>query len=512
MNNLKNNIDISNMHKYDSVKLTNSLDENINIIKEILKGDDTIKYKTIMPVALGGKRCTLVFCEPMIDDKMLSDEILKPMFESSSETLNDGEEIWSYLSNKRILSSEFLKSSSVEHMLNELLYGKTLLVIDGEKDVGVLNTNGWEARAISEPQSESTVRGPKDGFNEVMQTNISLIRRRITTPQLKFKYRELGRRTKTKLCICYIEGIVHQKILDELNRRLDSIDIDGILDSGYIEEIIRDSPLSVCKLIGSSERPDIICGRMLEGRIALICDGSPEVLTVPHVFIECFQASEDYYNNYLVSSLNRFIRYIAFILSVCFPALFLSWTTYHQELIPTQLLISISQARIGVPFPTVIEITVMLFIFEILREAGTRLPKVIGQAVSIVGALVLGDAAVNARLVSAPIVIVAALTGIASFLTPQIIGSTTLLRIIMLLLSTFLGLYGLIFGVVGLFIHMFSTKSFGVPHMLNTSLLNFQDLNDAYIRMPWWLMKQRPKFSSSNIIRNRSSNGSKKNK
>ncbi len=246
---------------------------------------------------------------------------------------------------------------------------------------------------------------------------------------------------------------------------------------------------------------------MLEGRISILCDGTPFVSTLPYLFIEYFQASEDYYNNYIFATINRLIRIIGFFLSTSVPAIYVALTTYHQEMIPTPLLLSISAAREGVPLPTVIEAMIMLFTFEIIREAGVRLPAAIGQAVSIVGALVLGQAAVAARLISAPMVIVTALTGISSFLTPQMIETLILIRFILLALSSFLGLYGYIFGIIGIFIHLMSLRSFGVPYMLNVSPINKQDVKDTAIRAPWWYMYYRPKLiSDRNSVRKADAN------
>ena len=330
-----------------------------------------------------------------------------------------------------------------------------------------------------------------------MNLNLTLLRRRIINPKLKFKFMKIGKQTKTQICVCYIDGIAQEPILEELMKRLNNIDIDGILDSGYIEEMIKDAPYSPFRTIINTERPDVVAGKLLEGRFAVMCDGSPIVLTLPSIFVEVFQSNEDYYDNFLYSSFVRMLRWLCFFISTSTSAIYVALVTFHQELIPTPLLISIYSARKGTPFPSIVEAMAMMIIFEILKEAGLRMPKQVGGAISIVGALVLGDAAVSARLVSAPIVIITAITGIASIMLPQVLGLVEI-RIIFLLLSSFLGLYGYIFGVMGLVLHMMSIRSFGIPYMLNVPSFSTQDIKDTAMRAPWWNMYLRPKMFTKN--------------
>jgi len=303
---------------------------------------------------------------------------------------------------------------------------------------------------------------------------------------------EIGTRTKTKICVCYLEGVAEESILKELLQRIKKINIDGIMDTGYIEELIKDAPFSPIRTISSTERPDVASGKILEGKFALICDGTPTVLTLPKLFVENFQSDEDYFNNYIFSSITRILRWMGFWLTTSVPAIYVAVITFHQEFLPTPLLLSIAVARQGVPFPTIVETMVMLIIFETLKEAGLRMPKHIGQAMSIVGALVLGEAAVTAKLVSAPIVIVTALTGVSSFMIPQV-SEIIPIRIIFLIMSSFLGIYGYVFGVMGLALHLYSLRSFGVPYMLNIPPGSFQEFKDTIIRAPWWEMYFRTK-------------------
>jgi spore germination protein KA len=248
------------------------------------------------------------------------------------------------------------------------------------------------------------------------------------------------------------------------------------------------------KTIGSTERPDSVAAKLLEGRLAIICSGTPFVLTIPFLFIEYFQSSEDYYATYAFGTINRLIRILAFISTVSIPAVYLAVLNYHQEMIPTNLAISISVARQGVPFPTFFEIILFLFIFEILREASTRIPGTIGQTVGIVGALVIGQAAVMARLISAPLVILVSFTGITGLLNIDLKGAAVIMRLILILSAMVLGLYGYIFALCGLAFYLISLRSFGVPYMLDSYLINGEDIKDTVIRVPWSFMKTRPQI------------------
>jgi len=398
--------------------------------------------------------------------------------------------------------SEISELLDLDKLASSVVYGDTLLLIDGVVSALIIDNKGWQVRAISQPDSEVVVRGPREGFTESIETNLSMISRKIINPDLKFESLEVGIRTKTKISICYLESLAADKILEELKKRLKNIDLDGVLESGYIEELIKDAPLSPFKTIGSTERPDVVAASLLEGRIAVVCDGTPYVLTLPFIFVEYFQTNEDYYQNFIFGSIGRILRIIGFILTTSTPAIYIALTTYHQEMIPTPLLLSVASARQGVPFPTVVETLIMGITFEILREAGTRLPRPIGQSISIVGALVLGEAAVSARLVSAPMVIVIALTGITSLMLPKMTGSLILIRLIFIFLASTMGLYGYIFGVIGLFIHLMSIRSFGIPYMLSIGSISKQEIKDTFIRAPWWYMYYRTKLiNDKNSVR-----------
>ncbi len=481
-------------------ELTYSLNENIEIFKNKFANDGTVIYR-VFENGNASIKCCIIFIDGMCNNETINENVVKPIMGNNVVMDQDSKSLIEVIMNRILIVGEIKKQWKIDEMIKALLYGDTLLLIHGSNEMLVINTKGFPVRSVQEPTSETIVKGPREGFTESIIVNLALIRRKIGTSDLKFKRKVIGERTKTTVYICYLEDIAQEKIIEELERRLDQIKIDGIIDSGAIEEFIKDEPLSPFTTIGSSERPDTIAGKLLEGRIAVICDGTPVVLTVPYIFLEQFQINEDYYNSFFMASVNRVVRFIGFFLTTSVPAIYVALITYHQEMVPTTLLIGIYQAREGVSFPSIVEAILMLFAFEILREAGLRLPKHIGQAVGIVGALVLGDAAVNANIISAPMVIVTAITGISSFLLPQMLGALILIRLIFLILASILGLYGYIFGVIGLSIHLMSMKTYGIPYTTNIYPTDFKDMQDMVIRSPWWFMNYRTKLVPKDSLR-----------
>lgn len=489
----KNKFKLKNYpEKVCSRTLSRSLNENTNILKEIFEDDDTLIIRFFENEIHERVKCAILFVDGMVNVEVINENIIQPIVQNTR--LKSGHNSIDQLQYQVIISNDIVKTSNMGDMTKAIVTGDTVLMLDGCAEALVIGSKGWQSRAIEEPESEKVIRGPREGFTEPLMVNLSLIRRKMETTDLKFKYMTVGNETRTKMCICYLKSIVNHKILSELIKRLESINIDGIMASGYIAELIKDAALSPLKTIGSTERPDVVAAKLLEGRIAIIVDGTPVALTAPHIFVEYFQANEDYYINFYFSSISRILRIIGFILTVSVPAIYVALMTFHQEMIPSPLLISISAARQGVPFPSIVETLILLFVFEILRETGTRMPTNIGQALSIVGALVLGQASVEAKIVSAPIVIVVAISGITSLIVPKMQGIAIILRIIFLFLSAFLGLYGFIFGITGFLLYLCKVRSFGVPYLLYITSLDPEDLIDTVIRAPLWYMKSRPKL------------------
>ncbi|MEO3944950.1 spore germination protein [Gorillibacterium sp. CAU 1737] len=473
-------------------QLSPSLDENLRLVKERFSGDKALHQRILILPFEPPVPAALLYLDGLTNIEQINRFVVEPLLQGELAEIGT-EKRMQQLLGKIIVHGQAKCETQSSSLILSLLSGDTLLLVDGETDALVMEAASPLTRPIQEPDADRLVRGPREGFTESLSINLALLRKRIKQPELKFRYMEIGERTHTKVCISYLEDVVSEKILQEVFRRLEAIEIDGILDSGYLQELIKDAPLSPFETIGYSERPDAIAGKLLEGRIAIFVDGSPAVLTVPHLFVEYFQVSGDYYANYFTASFNRFLRFLGGLLSISVPAIYVALVTYNQEMIPTPLLLSISASRMGIPFPTVLEAVLMIVIFEILREAGKRIPAPIGQTVSIVGALVLGQAAVNARIVSAPMVIVVALTGISGLLTVRLQGPVFLFRFLFLGLGAFMGLYGYLFGLIGLLLHLMSIRSFGVIYMEPLHSIGPESIGDTIIRAPWWDMTVRMK-------------------
>ncbi|WP_373458161.1 spore germination protein [Paenibacillus harenae] len=375
-----------------------------------------------------------------------------------------------------------------------MLEGLSVVLLDGYDRALAVNTGGGERRGVEEPSTQTVVRGPKEGFAESILTNISLLRTKIKSPNLRIEYKIIGQQTRTTVAVAYMKGISEDKVVNEVHRRLDAIETDSILDSGYIEEFIHEKKYSPFPLLQNTERPDAIAAGLLEGQVAIIVDGSPFALLAPVTFFKFFQSSEDYYQSYDIATFLRVIRFVSFFASMLLPSLYIAITTFHQEMLPTPLLISIAAQREGVPFPAIIEAMIMELTFEILREAGVRMPRIIGSAISIVGALVLGQAAVQAGLISAAMVIVVSFTAIASFVIPAVNMGTSarLIRFAMMILAGSFGVFGIMAGLMVLLTHLSGLRSFGVPYLTPISPLVKNNLKDVFVRAPWWAMNKRP--------------------
>lgn len=474
--------------------LSPSMDDTVDLLRRIFNNDGTLRVRVIennhgLPV-----RCGLVYVDGMIDRDLIQNGIIRPVmaYPFTEDESRDPAELVEKIRLEVISISDVMVSGELDELVGAVVSGKTAFLLDGYAGALNINAQGWETRAITEPSTEKAVRGPREGFTESLLVNLTLIRRRVQNSDLKFVFLDLGTRTKTQTCICYMESLASPDILKELYSRLERVEMDHMLETGYLAELIRDEPYSPFEMIGNTERPDALVSKMMEGRIGLLMEGTPFALTVPYVFVENFQASEDYYINYYYASFNRVLRVLGAFMSISIPAGYVALVTFAQEMVPTLLLLSIANARLSVPFPTVVEALIMLTIFEVLREAGARIPASIGQAVSIVGALVLGQAAVDARIVSAPMVIVVGLTGITTLLNPRLTGPLIIVRLGLLGTTFFLGIYGYFLGLLGLVIHLMSLRSFGVPYMLGVGSIRPQDIKDTAVRAPWWDMYLRP--------------------
>lgn len=465
------------------VSLSSSLEENIKLFKKTFNNDDTLMLREFQIQNNPDYTFCILYMENMVDQNMISENIIKPIIYLDRDIIIDN---MAFIQKQVILSTGVESRKVIGHMKEGILRGNTVLLLEGFTEGLIINTQGFKTRSIEEPELEKTIKGPREGFTESIADNISLIRRKLETEDLKFQYKIIGSDSKTKACICYLQHRADKKILEEINKRVDSMEIDGLTDVRTIHELIDDKPYSIFQLIGETEKPDILASKLLEGRVGIMLDGSPNVLTAPYLFIENFQTGEDYYINFFAASIFRLLRIFGFWLTISLPSLYLALATYHKAVIPGPLLLSIYGSRQGVPFPTVVELVGLFVIFDILIEAGSRTPGYIGQALAIVGALVLGSTAVEARIVSSAMIIVVGISSISALVLPGMHSQIILIRGLLLFGSAVFGVYGYTLGMAAIFIHLFSLRSYGVLYMSTINSLYRKDLKDTYIRAPKW--------------------------
>lgn len=483
-------------------KIDSSLRKNIEDVKQTLGDSNDVKIREFTIGTEKPVNAALVFIDGLINNDIITECIMKPLLLYRVQTSGN---VIEGIKKHIICTGDVTEDCLESKLLAACLAGDTILLVDGCSRGLIISSKGWDKRSVTEPQTESVARGPREGFTENFRTNTSLLRRKIRNPALRMETFTIGEKTRTIVSVMYLKGVADQSLIEEIKRRLSSIKVDAILESGYIEQYIEDSPFSVFPSIGKSEKPDTIAAKILEGRAAIIVDGTPFVLTAPMLFTESFQTAEDYYVRTFYASVIRFLRFCCFLVAVLGPAFLIAITTFHQELLPAKLMFTIAAAREGTPFLTVIEAILLLFAFEILREAGLRLPRPMGQAVSIVGALVMGDAAVSAGLVGAPMVVTIAISAMAEFVTPDYEEAITLLRFIFIILASIFGLYGMLLGVLVTLINLASMESFGVPYFSGVAPARKQNMGDLFIRVPLWKMTKRPsEFAHQDVTRQKS--------
>lgn len=485
---------------YKNISLSGDLQKDIALFKEIFKRDSVLRVKKIKVRNTYNIDCALIYMDGMISSEQLNESVIKPLL--TVNVPDDSTSVAEYIEEQVLFARDAKRLSAIDKIIEGLLYGEAVLLIDTSAEAINIDAKGWRTRGISEPQDERVLQGPREGFDEAALLNLAMIRRKLQTPDLCTEMVRLGRRTSTIVYICYLGSLADKKTVDEVKRRINKIDIDGVLDSNYITEQIRDSKYSLFKTCGSTERPDVIAAKLLEGRIAIVVDGTPVAVTVPYLFSESFQSDEDYYLNFLVSSAGRMLRYICFFISISIPAIFIAVSTFHNELLPTTLSIAMSKLRGGVPFSPFAESLILITVFEILRETGVRMQQGLGHALSIVGGLVVGQAAVEARIISTPMLIVIALSGICGLTVPKLKGAVFYLRIIFVFVSALFGLYGYIAGILIVIMRIISLSSFGTDYTVSLRRADFQSLKDSIFRAPWQFMKKRPIFNR-NVIRQR---------
>lgn len=474
-------------------QLSEDLQTNETALKELFRNCSDVVFRDVILAA--DHKLLLIYIDGLVDTIALDQFVLEPVIRDSLRDDRQPEQIREVIEKQLIAVAAVRKLTCLNEAVQDILKGHAVLLFNNECLGLSAELKGGNVRGVEEPSSEPVVKGPREGFTEALRTNTSMVRRKLKTHRLKMESLTVGELSQTHIVISYIAGTVKDTIVQEVRSRIGRIKIDAVLESGYIEEFIEDAPHSPFPTVQSTERPDIVAANLVEGKVAIFTDGTPFVLLVPFTFWAGLQSAEDYYNRSLYSSAVRIIRGVLLTTSVFLPSLYVAIVNFHSLMLPTSLVLNFSAAQENTPFPTVVEAFMMEMIFEGLREAGIRLPKQVGSAVSIVGALVIGQAAVQAGIVSAPVVIIVAGTGIASFTIPRYnLGyALRLLRFVMLILAGTLGLYGIALGTITLLLHLVSLRSYGIPYFSPVAPLVPESLKDVLWRAPRWKMTVLPK-------------------
>lgn len=479
--------------------LSGDYEQDLGFVKQAIGGNGDVHIREYETTAFG-LRAALIYIEGMQKEQIIDTHVMRVLMtgsvqdaEQEAERPSSGE-LASYFKEKILPVSEISEVSEIRQLSELILTGYTGLLVEGMPHALLVGTPQGKTRTITEPTSESLLRGPRLGFTEVLSDNTSLLRRQGRTTELEIKKYVVGNLVKKDLAIAYMKNMVNPDLLREVEKRISKIDLDYIAESGYVEQLIEDDMLSPFQQAQNTERPDRVMNALMEGRIAILLDGTPYALIVPVTFSMLLQSPEDYYERWMAGSLLRLLRFIAAFMSLMVPSLYISFISFHPGLIPTELAITIIETRKRVPFPSLIEILILEVSIEILREAGVRLPRPIGSAMGIVGGLIIGEAAVQAGIVSPFLVIVVSVTAIASFSIPMYSAGITLrmLRFIGMFFAAVLGIFGTVLFFLLICCHLTRLESFGVPYVSPVSPIRLRDWKDLFIRAPLTLMKRRP--------------------
>lgn len=488
---------IQNITSVDNEKNTySSMELTTENIKKILSDSPDVQYQVHYINGCRNLPVTVIYIAGLVNKKIINDDILKPLVqEKVLSEANNFPDIINLIEKGIIYNAARKVNTKLDDTINDIINGSLALVFDKEKKAITFEVKEFEKRSITEPTNENVLKGSKDSFIEVLTVNRALVRRKLRTPNLRIKEIIVGTQTKTPINVIYIENITNQEIVDEVMKRLAEINVDGAIVAGSIEEYIIDNKRTVFPQVAITERTDKFCQHILEGKVGMIIDGLPIAYVIPVDTAMFYKAPEDYAQNYITSSFIRCLRYISSLITLFLPGFYISITTFHQEMIPTSLAESIIESKGDVPFPTNTSVLMLLIAFELLLEAGLRLPRTIGQAISIIGALVVGQAAVQAKLISPAVVIVVAVTGITGFTMPNqdYANALRILRFIFVISASIAGLYGVSLAFVALLYHINSLETFGVPY-LSPFVANEgrEMLQDTLIRIPLYKIKKRP--------------------
>lgn len=475
-------------NNYAEMKILPSLEENLKNIRNIMGKSMDLQ---INEVTVTGHKCALICCEGMLSTRTITQLVLHPLFELTLPEGSTPDELKEHIDGKMLLSTDRPKPTDYGEMIRLFMSGFAILLIDGAEGALAFGVQGYDKRGISEPSGENNLKGSHEGFTEVIRTNISLIRRRMKTPTVRFDMSQLGSKSDTDICLVYMTDRVSKKMLHEVIKRLGKIELETILTSGYVQPFLEGKSTELFQSVGTTERPDVLCSKILEGRIGLLIDGTPFALIIPYLFVENFQTVDDYASKPYYATFLRWIRYIAFFVSVLLPGAYVGIALYHPEFLNGRLLLSLASEEAGAPLPLAAEAFIMLILYELIREAGLRLPKGVGGTVGIVGGLIIGDTAVSSGLVSTPLLLAVALSVTASFVIPSLNESTTALRLVFLAAGALGGLYGIALALAAAMSNLNAADNYGIPETAPVSPFSASAMGDVAIRLPFPKMQSR---------------------
>lgn len=475
------------MQENEKIPIFSSLDDNINYLYELNSKDSDVVIKQFK---IDNVRAALITCEGLSDKKLIGDVVLRPIL-SCDDIPQKPTMQYAYIRDKVLCASEQKEIFDFDELCVGVMGGSCALMIDGVPRALLLDVRGFDRRSISEPIMEITDRGSRESFIEVARINMTMIRRRLKTPSLRFETMEIGEQSATSVVVCYLSDRVSESILEQVRQRLKSIKIDGVLESGYIQPFLDTKRLSFFSGVGYVERPDTLCAKLLEGRVGVMVDGAPLALVVPHLFSENFQSFDDYCNRPFYATFSRMLKYFSFFVSIILPGLYVAIGTFHPELLPESLLYDIAVSESRTPFSLAMEAFIIHIIYEILHQAGLRLPKPVGNTISVVGALVIGESAVTAGIISAPMVMVVAFTAISAFLVPTLYDASAVLRLLFILIGGFTGIFGVLLFLTVILVNICSIDPYGIPYTSPFAPFDVRAMRDGVLRLGWKKLSAR---------------------
>ncbi len=462
----------------EAVPLTSSLTENMILLRKQYPDSMDLNKREI---ELGRGKIALLCCEGLVSSQTIALSLVRPLQEAAEKNNMTSDEIFDFIQHKSLLAPEQREIYNFDELFTSIMSGFAAILVEGKNIGFVVGMHGFQFRSVSEPTNEVNELGPKEAFTEPIRINLSMIRRRLRSPDLRFNLMNVGKKSKTDVSVIYLKDRASPKLVNEVKRKLSKIDMDIILDSSYVRPFLEENPFSLFSSVGTTERPDVLCGKIKEGRIAVLIDGSPYALIVPHLFSENFKSFDDYAHRPYFSTFVRILKYISFFISFLLPGGYVAVTTFHPELLPRQLLFSIASAEQTIPFSIMTEALFIYLVFEIMREAGIRLPNAVGHTIGIVGALVIGDAAINAGLVGAPIVMVVAITAICAFSVPKLYEAIMILRFAFILIGGLSGLFGIAVASVFVGATISSMNSLHIPMTAPLSPFDMRWMSDTVL-------------------------------